>query len=191
MPTRRTAMLLPLLLAACGRDRPPPLAPLGWTHLLRLNLDVAELEFDPTDPPAPPNDIGRQLVVRPAEVVRMMGRDRLGTTGTGGIAVFSVMRAQIVPDRGGLACILACRLEVAKDNVGRGFVEAEARAAVTDAGSGRDRIDAAERLLRQAMDRLNVELEFQLRSRLRDWIAAPPGAAPPPPPVETEELPRG
>jgi hypothetical protein len=42
------------------------------------------------------------------------------------------------------------------------------------------RARAADQIVRQAMDDLNVEFEFQVRRNLRDWImTGEPGAAPP------------
>ena len=68
------------------------------------------------------------------------------------------------------------------------------RRVVSGADASRPR--AAEALLRNAMDDLNVEFEFQLRRVLRDWLVqVAPGAdgtlpAPPPAGVTREELPR-
>ena len=43
-------------------------------------------------------------------------------------------------------------------------------------------------MTRAMMDDMNVELEFQIRRSLRDWLQDPT-AAPPPAPVEQQELP--
>ena len=67
LAARRSALLLALAAAAsCARRQEPPpqalpLAPLSWTHLTQLPLDVAELEVVPTSPPPPPGDLGALL----------------------------------------------------------------------------------------------------------------------------------
>jgi len=194
--SRRAALLLPLLAAGCaGSDPPPsPLAPIGYRHLTALPLNVADIAIAPNDPPVAPGDLGATLQPRPAEAVRIMGRDRLAAVGTTGSARFAVTRAMLV--RGGaLSCVVGCRLDIVGADGGRlGFIEAEARAAAT--GTEASRTDATDRLLRRAMDDLNVEFEFQLRRSLRAWlVAVPPGTvgtvpAPPAGSIAREELPR-
>ena len=201
---RRHVLLLPplLLATACAGQREPPpapLAPIGYRYLTPLPLNVAALEIREEDPPPLPGDIGPRLSSSPAEAVRIMARDRLSAVGTEGRAVFTVTRAALTRGPGeALACVVGCRLEILSDAGARlGFVEAEARAAASGAEAAR--FQAAERLLRRAMDQLNVEFEFQLRRNLRDWLVAmPPGTpgegagvpAPSPGGVTVEELPR-
>ncbi|MBD0273381.1 MAG: hypothetical protein ICV73_15810 [Acetobacteraceae bacterium] len=163
---------------------------MSWTHLTPLPLDVAALEVVPTAPPPPPGDIGAEVSPSPAEAVRGMARDRLSAFGGSGQAVFLVTAASLVRERGGaLRCALGCRLEVTGSGgeEGPGFVEAAAQRGVSGAEAARPR--AADLLLRQAMEDLNVEFEFQVRRNLRRWLvsAAPAGAAAPPP-VSREDL---
>jgi len=171
-----------------------PLAPIGYRHLTPLPLNVADIAIAPTDPPAAAGDLGLTLQPRPSDAVRIMGRDRLTAVGTVGGARFAVTRATLF--RGsGLSCAVGCRLEIlGADSARLGFIEAEARAAATGTEAGR--ADAAARLLRRAMDDLNVEFEFQLRRNLRAWlVVVAPGTvgtvpAPPPGSIAREELPR-
>jgi hypothetical protein len=208
MPTphrRRAMLLLPLAATACAarEEAAPPLlppGPIGYRYLTPLPLNVALIEIGEGDPPQPPppGDLGATLSPRPAEAVRIMARDRLSAVGTTGRAVFGVTRAELTRAPGGavaLACALGCRLEILSAEGGRlGFVEAEARAAVS--GAEATRAGAADRLLRRTMDGLNVEFEFQTRRNLRDWLVAVApgtrGAVPAPPPggVTREDLPR-
>lgn len=176
---RRSLGLLGVVaLAACAGDDPPPrpLDPIGYAFLTPLPLNVGTVEIAPTNPPPVPGDLGPRLVPSAAEAVRIMGRDRLVAVGTAGQAVFSATRAAITSGGGGLTCVVACRIEII-DAAGAqaGFVTAEARASVSGAEASRPQ--AAERVLRRAMERLNVEFEFQLRRNLRPWLAIlPPGA---------------
>lgn len=192
---RRGLLALVLPAAGCAGAPPPepPLQPIGYGYLTPLPLRVGVLRIDAADPPPPPGDIGATLAPTPAEAVRIMARDRLSAVGTAGEAVFRVTRAGLVRRGDGLTCQLACRLEVTGAEEGeQGFVEAAARAAVS--GSEASRPQAAARLLRRAMDGLNVELEFQVKRNLRAWLvpAAPGGALPAPPAGEVtrEDLPR-
>jgi hypothetical protein len=194
---RRGLLLLPAGLAACSSTPPePPLRPIGYDYLLPLPLQVASLQIEPGGPPPPPGDIGASLPTPPAEAVRIMARDRLSAVGTaGGTATFRVTQASLVRQGSGFTCQLACRLEVetGTEEGGRGFAEASARAVVGGAEAGRPQ--AADRLLRRAMDGLNVEFEYQVKRNLRRWlVTVAPGSrgalpAPPAGEVAREDLP--
>ena len=198
MPDRRAVLLLPLLAAACGGRQDPvpiPPGPLGFRHLTPLPLNVANIQIAEASPPAQPNDVGARLSPSAAEAVRIMARDRLLAVGTTGQANFAVTQAQVLQGQESLTCLLACRLEILSQLGSRlGFVEAQSRRAVNGPDATRPR--APEALLRQTMDDLNVEFEFQLRRNLRDWIATvapgPDGGMPAPGPADVgrEDLPR-
>ncbi|MBK1661998.1 hypothetical protein [Paracraurococcus ruber] len=202
MPSRRVALLLPLalppfVLGACGGPEPAfvPPGPMRFGHLTPLPLNVAAVEVLPGGPPPQAGDIGARLAPSPAEAVRIMGQDRLLAVGTAGEARFAVTQAALVQGRDSLTCLVGCRLEILSPAGERqGFVEAQSRRAVS--GREAERPRAAEALLRNAMDDLNVEFEFQLRRALRDWLVrvvpGPDGTLPAPaqPGVAVEELPK-
>lgn len=197
MPTRRAALLLPLAAAACGTPEPAfvPPGPMRFGHLTPLTLNVAAIEVAEGGPPPQTGDVGARLSPSPAEAVRIMGRDRLVAVGTTGQGRFAVTHAALVQGRDSLTCLVGCRLEILSAEGQRlAFVEAQSRRAVSGTDAGRPR--AAEALLRQAMDDLNVEFEFQLRRALRDWLVrvtpGPDGTLPAAPPagVTREDLPR-
>jgi hypothetical protein len=196
---RGLAWLLPAGIAACADPAPPEqlLRPIGYGYLLPLPLQVASLVVEPGNPPTQPGDIGRTLAMPPAEAVRVMARDRLSAVGTqGGSASFRVTQASMLRQGSAIICQLGCRLEVdsGTEEGGRGFVEASARAQVSGADAARPQ--AAERLLRRAMELLNVEFEFQIKRNLRRWlVTVGPGSrgtlpAPAAGAVEREDLPR-
>ncbi|KAA2214512.1 hypothetical protein [Teichococcus oryzae] len=194
--------LAPLVLAACaGGDAQPPLQPApgyGFLTPLRLNvLEVEVLEPPPAlnfriDPPAPLSPLAQAL---------RMGRERLSAVGTTGRARFMVDNATLTRELaqpGGLfsqrterlTAVIRVRVEVL-DNEGRrvGFAEAEARRTATAIDDGEaSRARAADQIVRQAMDDLNVEFEFQLRRNLRDWLMTGDPAAPLPAPLQQETL---
>ena len=200
MLPRRAALLLPLLLPACGSRDPEiavPGGPIGFRHLLPLGLNVAEILVPEQDPPPAPGDFGATLALPPASAMRQMARDRLFAVGSTGQAQFSVTQALLVRDNTGVLCALACRLDILGATGGRqGFIEASARANITLPGSvsATTRQRAGEAMLRQALQRLNVEFEFQTKRNLRAWLVeTAPGAggtpAPGPGGVEREALP--
>lgn len=206
---RRSLLLsLPALAAACAGDEPAALPPLvtGYRHLTPIRLNVAEIEI--LDPAPGAVRVDEPAPVRPEAEMRRMAQERLAAMGTEGEARFLVQAAEFRRDRmpggGGLTglvaepgerltCRLNARLEVLSGAGQRvGFVEAEARRSHTlGSGSSQEaRRRAAEELVRQAMEELNVEFEFQVRRALRPWLVeavapAVPGA------VEREDLPRG
>ena len=89
--------------------------------------------------------------------------------------------------RGGLAGALAVRLDVLTPDGNRaGF--AEARVNRQYQGSMRDPRGAAYTLLDRMMDDMNVELEFQVRASLRDWLQRTAPNAPAPAAVQQQNL---
>lgn len=204
LATRRGAMLLllPLLAAACaGGDAQPALQPPpGYSHLTPLRLNVLDIEVvEPgaglsfrTDSPAPLSPLAQAL---------RMGRERLVPVGTTGRARFLVDNATLtreVAQAGGLfaqrterlAVVIHVRVEVLSNDGRRvGFAEAEARRSATVIDEGpTTQARNADQIVRQAMDDLNVEFEFQLRRNLRDWIMSGEPTAPLPGPVQQEIL---
>ena len=198
--TRRAALFSPLLIAACAdddelapppprRDFPPPRY--GYLPPIELNVqrvDIVEDAVPQSDGPR----IGGSVI---AETLFGLARDRLKPMGGGGIARFRIISASIARRRDTLTGALAVRLDIGSDT-GDGY--AEARAGATKTG-GIDDLDAASyEMLKAMMDDLNVEFEFQIRAKLRNWIAGqqpmapaiPPDTPPPPrPPVPVENAP--
>lgn len=190
---RRAALGALLATAACGgRQDPPPLParPPSYSHLIPLRLAVARIEvISPSDPALTQAMAPAPLV--PADVVRIMAEDRLSAAGGPGIARFRTLLATLTRQTasgGGLfttaterlSCVMRCRLDiVAEDGTPAGFAEAEVRrTAIRPATTLAERARAAEEVVRQAGDDLNVEFEYQLRRNLRALILPPPGAAP-------------
>ncbi|MBR0673893.1 hypothetical protein [Neoroseomonas soli] len=204
--SRRAALSAALAAAACGRASeppPPPSAPPSYSHLTPLRLAVGRIEVVAATDPAATRTMPPAPLV-PQDVVLTMARDRLAAGGGTANARFRVQIATLTREGAGaggvfttaterLTCTLRCRLEVVgEDGSPAGFAEAEVRrAAVRPAGSPAERTRAAEEIVRQAGNDLNVEFEYQMRRNLRALIQAPPrpGEAVPPP-VEAEPLPR-
>jgi hypothetical protein len=201
---------LPLLLAGCatggGEAVPLPHLVSGYQHLLPIRLNVAQVDI--VDPASGAVRVDEPAPMRPDVEMRRMAQERLVPMGTAGSARFITQAAEFrrEPQPGGglfsgtpgerLTVRLSARLEiVSADGQRVGFVEAEARRQRTVPGGTGDaaRRRAAEDTVRQAMEELNVEFEFQIRRALRAWLVE--GAAPPPPVgapggIEREDLPR-
>lgn len=211
MPRRRHLLqALPLLAAACATEQPlAPLRPLvtGYAHLTPLRLNVLEIQIGQPAPGA--IQVSEPAPLRPEAELRRMAEQRLVPIGTQGRARFLITKARFIrqsqPQQGGLGgmfageagerltCELACRVEILTgDDTRVAFVEAQVQRlqTVADGASAATRRRAAEDLVREAMQEMNVEFEYQLRRTLRAWLAegATPNA-PAPVPVEREDLP--
>lgn len=178
------ALLLPWAVAACGGDGPArAMPPLRYDYLAPLRLNVAVVDVGDAPPPSPVE----ALSPAPAgATLRQMAQDRLAAGGAAGRAAFMINTAQVDQSSRGLTGLMAVRLDILADDGARaGFAEVRvSRSAITDG----DLRGALYDLTRQMMDDMNVELEFEIRRSLRDWLQEPT-AVPPPAPVEQQELP--
>jgi hypothetical protein len=193
--TRRATLLLPLLVAACGDDDevPAPAArhdfpPLRYGYLPPIKLNVQRLEMagDFTLPTGADEMIGFSPV-DPVDTLDAMARDRLKPVAQNGIASFSILTASITRRRDTMNGVLAVRLDVHNgDNRASGY--AEARVIATHSGTVSDQRGAVYDMLKSMMSDMNVELEYQLRNKLKSWVADDQ-AAPRPAPASAPSAP--
>jgi hypothetical protein len=189
---RRAALLLPLLLAACGGEEEAPaleprgnFPPLRYGYLPPIKLSVQRLEMARGFvPPSGADEMIRLSPVDPAETLYAMARDRIQPVAQSGVATFRVVNASVLRHRDTLNGVLAVRLEV-RDGDNAGFVVAR----VTANHSGRitSPRGSVYDLLKTMMFQMNVELEYQIRNKLKAWVANPPSATPPAPPPNPPE----
>lgn len=194
--TRRSSLLLPLLLAACGGHERRDYPPLRYNYLLPLGLNVAQIRIEQRYMPsgAPP-DVSQLDPVPPVDALRSMATDRLQALGATGTAVFSILNAALIRKDDTLSGTFEVELDVYSAPDTRA---AYATASVTGSYSG-DLDDIRSRLYdmtRSLMDRMNVEFEYQVRRSLGGWllsagvpqapvqqqpliVSPPPGALPP------------
>jgi hypothetical protein len=181
--TRRFALLTPLALAACGDDVSPPVRrdypPLRYGYLPPISLNVQRVEIAEGYAPA---SGGGAIVgaspVDPVDTLFAMARDRLRPVAASGTATFRIVNISIARRRDTMDGELAVRLDVHDaDETNTGF--AEARVTATHSGAVADQRAAVYDMLKSMMDDMNVELEFQIRNKLRPWVVEPPAPAPP------------
>ena len=178
--TRRSSLLLPFLLAACGGDEPVVYKPLRYEYLRPIDLNVKAIDFEQRFVPsgvAP--DISGQCPVDPVATLRQMGDDWLKPLGGSGRAVFSISDASLIRREDLIRGSLEVTVEVLTDD-GQHVGYAQARVS----RSHRGRVDDLRKLLYDTvsgmMNDMNVELEFQIRNNLKSWLAVEGNAAPTP-----------
>ena len=182
--TRRSALLLPMLLAACGddtvrRDFPP----LRYDFLTRLELNVADIAYGELPQPGP---LDGTDPTPPGPALLQLLQDRLIAAGSSGRARVTVGEARITRDGDDLDGAMSVRVDIITAD-GSPAAFAEARVARHATGIGRDLRGALYDFTKQMLDDMNVELEFQLRRSLKDYLQTT-STAPPPPPVQQQDL---
>ncbi|MBV9248800.1 MAG: hypothetical protein JO227_06080 [Acetobacteraceae bacterium] len=178
--TRRVSLLLPLLAAACQPIAPPQtFEPLRYEYLPPIRLNVATIDIEQEFvPSARPPDVSMLDPAPPVEVLRMMAQDRLRAFGTSGRAAFAINNASLIQEGDVISGDMDVVLSV--------YTSADTRAGYAEARVQRQHTGPVDNLpatlydmTRVMMDAMNVELEYQIRHSLRDWLV-PEGAAAPP-----------
>ena len=182
--TRRMALTLPLGLAACGESLPPRVyPPLSYSFLTPLRLNVATIDYAPLPDPAPFDAVSP---VPAAPALRQMAEDRLSVGGSSGRALVVVDEARITKNGSALDGTMAMHVDIISA-AGQRAAFAEARVARRSTNIGRDVRSALYDITREMLDDMNVELEFQLRRSLRDYLQTTT-TAPVPAPVQQQDL---
>lgn len=174
---RRTCLLLPLLLAACGGE-PRSYPPLRYDYLPQIRLNVAQVDVQQDFVPsgvAP--DVTPLDPVQPVDVLRQLATDRLKPFGPAGRAVLVIQNASLIQRDDAITGTLAVRLDIyTTGNTRVGY--AEARVSRQHTGHIDDMRQTLYDMTRQMMDAMNVELEYQIKRSLNGWLTT--GTAPAP-----------
>ena len=169
-----------LSLAACGGPSTPrSFPPMTYDYLPQIRLNVASVEIDNRFMPASRDEVSSQAPAPPIAALRQMANDRLKPFGSSGKAVLVIKDASLVKGSNEVLGRMAVELDVyTSENRRAGFATAD----VSQRRSGEiaDLQGTLYDLTKTMMDRMNVELEFQARRSLHDWILPDaPGAAVP------------
>lgn len=174
--TRRVALLLPLVLAACGAQPEPVFEPLRYNYLPPIQLKVASIVIEQRFIPAGvPPDVSNQDPVPPVEALKAMASDRLQAFGTANKAVFAIVDASLTRADDVIAGSMDVSLTILDDSGGQlGFAEARVQARHT--GPIDDIRPVLYDMTKAMMSDMNVEFEYQIRHNLNDWLTQ--GTAP-------------
>jgi hypothetical protein len=177
MLTRRTSLLLPLLLGGCGGGEERSYPPLRYDYLTPLGLNVATIRIEQrfvASGVAP--DVSQYDPAPPLRVLRAMAEDRLQALGSAGQAAFIIQDASLVRHGDTLSGNLSVELGIyTAPNTRAGYAQASVSGRFTG-----DLDDLPARLYdmtKSMMDRMNVEFEYQVRRALAPWLLSA-GATP-------------
>ncbi|MGE0221674.1 MAG: hypothetical protein AB7F35_09195 [Acetobacteraceae bacterium] len=183
--TRRMSLLLPFALAACGTEEPREFPPLSYDYLPQIQLDVGTVEIEQRFiPSGRPPDVSQLAPVRPVDALRTMAQERLRAFGTNGRAVFAIQDASLKRTGDVIDGSMAVILTIYRADGAQG---GNATARVTRRNTGRVNSlrGTLYDMVKAMMDDMNVELEYQIRRNLREWLTT---ATAPETPVEQTPL---
>jgi hypothetical protein len=178
--TRRASLMLPFLLAACGGgDERTFFAPLHYEYLPAIPLNVATIDTELRFLPVHTGDVTASDPVNPVEALRGLAMDRLKAVSNNARAVFSIRDASLTMRGDQINGAMEVTLEVLTDD-GQHAGYAQARVRRVHTGRVDNLRGTLYDLTSGMLDDMNVELEFQIRRNLRDWVSTEVNAAPTP-----------
>jgi hypothetical protein len=183
--TRRSALLLPLVLAACGGEDERVFEPLRYNYLPPIQLNVASIAVEQRFVPSGVDpDVSGMDPVPPVEALKAMANDRLQAFGTSNKAVFAILDGSLVRQDDGVNGSMAVSLTIFDGN-GTQLGFAEARVQSRRTGVSGNLAPVLYDMTKAMMSDMNVEFEYQLRHNLKDYLTSP---AAPDTPVEQAPL---
>ena len=180
---RRLVLLAPLWAAACATEPERVYTPPSYSYLTPLRLNVASLTYSELPPPGPLDSVSP---LPPGPALLRLAQDRLFAGGSSGRAVVTVEQAQVVRANGGLDGVMALHVNVEASDGSRAAF-AEARVSRHQDGLDNGLRTGLYDITKRMLDDMNVELEFQIRRSLRDYLQLTT-TAPPPPAVQQQPL---
>ena len=183
--TRRTAARLPWLLAvlafaACSSTPPRIYQRVSYDYLPQLRLNVATIEVEDRSASDGGDDVSNRAPTPPASALRQMASDRLKAFGNSGRAVLVIRTASLVRNDDRITGRMSVQLDIyTSDNNRVAFATADV--VQTRTGDIDDLRAALYELTNLMLEKMNVELEFQARRSLKDWLLTDtPSAVPTP-----------
>lgn len=168
--TRRSALLMPFALAACGGEPPQSFAPLRFNDLPPIQLNVASIDIEQRFFPSGMDpDVSKKAPVPPIEALKAMANDRLQAFGTSNKAIFAIQDASMMRENDVVTGSFAVSLTILDDNGGQlGF--AEARVQSRHVGRIHDIRPVLYDMTKAMMSDMNIEFEYQIRHNLKAWL---------------------
>lgn len=166
-------------LTACGDSEPQSFAPLDYAYLSKMHLNVAHLEIVDSAPSGSvPGDISGKAPTTPQQALEQMARDRLIASGSEGSGTFTITKASILHAPGGtLLGELEAHIDVSAPAGGRaGYALARITRSLNPGDKDPESRSVLYDLTSQMMQDMNVELEFQIKKSLHDWLVDASGA---------------
>ncbi|GBQ09680.1 hypothetical protein [Swaminathania salitolerans] len=160
-------------LIACGDSEPQSFAPLDYAYLSKIHLNVAHMEIvDAAPPGSTAGDISGKAPTSPQQALERMARERLIPSGTEGNGTFTITKASILHAPGGtLLGELEAHIDLSAPAGGRaGFAQARITRSLNPGNKNPESPSVLYDLTAQMMQDMNVELEFQIKKSLRDWL---------------------
>ena len=187
--TRRSSLLLPFLLAACGGEPTRTYRPLRYDYLKPIDLAVKSVEVVVGFAPSGVRpDIGSASPVDPVATLRQMGEDRLKAVGNAARAVLVISDASLIRRNDEIQGSMVAALEIITDD-GQRAASAQARVSRRHTGRVGDLPQILYDMVSGMMDDMNIELEHQIRTHLKTWLVEEVAPVPTvPAPVEAAPL---
>ena len=183
---KRRVFLALVPLAACAGPVPQRIyEPLRYDFLTPLRLNVGAVEVGP---PPPPNATDGESPVPPGPALRQLALDRLAAGGLTGVAKVAVPEAFVGRFANGLDGAMTLQVVLfGPDGAQLGSTEARVTRRINAIPRG-GMPGALYDITRLMLADMNVELEFQMRRSLKEYLQAVQTTAPPEP-VKSEPLP--
>lgn len=177
--SRRSSLLLPVLLAACGdKPRRTDFPRFNYDFYTKFQLNVRTVDIETRFVPAKDKyDVAYLSPADPIAAVRQIGEDRVKALGNTNRAVFAVVDATLTQRGDVVRGALEATLELYSDaNVSQGYVQARAERKHT--GDVDDLRGTLYDMVATMKDDLNLELEHQIRSKMKSWLIEGVNATP-------------
>ncbi|RUT27447.1 hypothetical protein C0V97_01375 [Asaia sp. W19] len=167
------------VLTACGDSEPQSFAPMDYSYLSKMHLNVAHIEVVDAAPPGnTPGDISAKAPTSPQQALEQMAHDRLIASGSEGSGTFTITKASILHAPGGtLLGELEAHVDLSAPSGGRaGYAAAHITRSLNPGDKDPESRAVLYDLTSQMMQDMNVELEFQIKKSLHDWMVDASGA---------------
>ena len=174
-------------LAGCAAPAPARVyEAVSYDYLPQLRLNVEAIDVEDRSGPVGNGSVTAQAPIAPATALRRMASDRLKAFGTAGHAVLVIRAASLVRAGDRITGRMDVELDIYTSDDNRvAFAAAEVlQNRIGEVGDLRSTLYDLTNLM---MEKMNVELEFQVRRSLKDWLL-PDAPSVVPAPVVREDL---